>query len=133
MGITVPEQRGMRGYGYYEELYRLTESGWRIAFIVPGVISIAVGGLYALHQRGEISLERRDTVKSAVAAPTFAGEHKALLLRISAIVFATTAVSSVIFQSTSFALPVRTPCPLCSATSSPPTPFCAPISRRSPA
>ena len=33
MGITVPEQRGMRGYGYYEELYRLTESGRRIAFM----------------------------------------------------------------------------------------------------
>ena len=36
-------------------------------------------------------------------------DHKALLLRVSMIVFLTTAVSSVVFQSTTFALPKISP------------------------
>jgi MFS family permease len=43
-------------------------------------------------------------VKSA-GAPRVSIDHKGLLLRVSLIVFMTTAVSSIIFQSTTFALP----------------------------
>ena len=30
LGISVPGQRGIRGYGHYEEEYRRTPGGWRI-------------------------------------------------------------------------------------------------------
>lgn len=32
-GIEIPGMYGLYGYGYYEEEYRRTESGWRIAFM----------------------------------------------------------------------------------------------------
>lgn len=33
MGITIEGQTGMRGYGYYEEEYRLTDGGWRMSYM----------------------------------------------------------------------------------------------------
>jgi len=85
--------------------YFIDHSGWRTAFIVPGVFSVIVGILYALHQWPEVS--RRGFAERAVAAPGPApsADYKALLLRISVIVFLTTAISSLVFQSTTFALP----------------------------
>ena len=32
-GVEYPGQRGVRGYGYYEEEYALTAAGWRIRFL----------------------------------------------------------------------------------------------------
>ncbi|WP_353987542.1 nuclear transport factor 2 family protein [Ruicaihuangia caeni] len=32
-GVSVPGQRGIRGYGHYSEEYTLTESGWRISHL----------------------------------------------------------------------------------------------------
>src|SRR5204863_5583456 len=43
--------------------------------------------------------------KSMAAAVALAPDAKAMLLRVSMIVFLTTAVSSIVFQSTTFALP----------------------------
>ena len=84
--------------------YFIDHGGWRAAFIVPGAFSIAVGILYAIHQWPEISHAKITRAKTAAAAPP-AADYKASLLRVSAIVFLTTAISSVIFQSTTFALP----------------------------
>jgi MFS family permease len=86
--------------------YFIDHGGWRLAFAAPGIVSVVVGLLYALHQGP--SIFRRNAAAATVratpgTAPT--GDNKALLRRISAIVFATTAFSSVIFQSTTFALP----------------------------
>ncbi|TRW45269.1 nuclear transport factor 2 family protein [Georgenia yuyongxinii] len=33
LGVSVPGQRGIRGYGHYEEDYRRTSDGWRISFL----------------------------------------------------------------------------------------------------
>ncbi len=33
LGVTVPDQVGIRGYGYYEEEYQRTADGWRIAVL----------------------------------------------------------------------------------------------------
>lgn len=33
LGHSVPGQRGIRGYGHYEDEYRLTDDGWRISFM----------------------------------------------------------------------------------------------------
>jgi MFS family permease len=86
--------------------YLIDNGGWRAAFIAPGVFSIVVGLAYAVVQRREIAADRHRPA-SVTAAPNAAlrPDYKRLLLRISAIVFLTTAISSIIFQSTTFALP----------------------------
>jgi MFS family permease len=83
--------------------YLIDNGGWRMAFILPGVFSALVGLAYWLARREEISSER--TTTKPAGSVTQAIDSKSLLLRVSLIVFMTTAVSSIIFQSTTFALP----------------------------
>jgi MFS family permease len=88
--------------------YLIDNGGWRYAFYLPGLFSIFVGLIYWVVQRHNIGLERVEARKSAAApsaTSTMTDTHKSLLLRVSVIVFVTTAVSSIIFQSTTFALP----------------------------
>ena len=85
--------------------YFIDHGGWRMAFVVPGIFSIVIGVLYAVHQWNEVSTAHQKAPATAAAAPVQSADMKALLLRISAIVFLTTAVSSLVFQSTTFALP----------------------------
>ena len=91
----------------------IDNGGWRSAFIVPGVISVLIGIAYWWHVRGDIraAAERRKMAPPKPIATGNAGpaalsaETRAVLVRLSAIVFFTTAVSSIVFQSTTFALP----------------------------
>jgi MFS family permease len=85
--------------------YLIDHSGWPMAFILPGTFSILMGVLYLILRHGEIGFKRHtlNNAPSVSASPTT--EYKKLLIRISTIVFLTTAVSSIIFQSTTFALP----------------------------
>lgn len=85
--------------------YFIDHGGWRIAFIVPGVFSVVLGILYAMHQWTPISQLHREAPAKANASGALVPDYKVLLMRISAIVFVTAAVSSLIFQSTTFALP----------------------------
>jgi len=85
--------------------YFIDNGGWRMAFVVPGVFSIIIGVLYAAHQWSEVSTAHQKAPVPAAAPPAQSSDMKALILRISAIVFLTTAVSSLVFQSTTFALP----------------------------
>ena len=83
--------------------YLIDNGGWRMAFIIPGCFSVAVGIAYALARRHDIAAE--GSTKSAAGGMVQAMDHRGLLLRVSLIVFMTTAVSSIIFQATTFALP----------------------------
>jgi MFS family permease len=89
--------------------YFIDHGGWRIAFIVPGVVSIAIGIAYTVLRWPDIlsQIAHAKAPGAAKAAAQIAqpADVKAMLLRISMIVFLTTAVSSIIFQSTTFALP----------------------------
>jgi MFS family permease len=87
--------------------YLIDNGGWRAAFVAPGVFSIAVGLAYAWLRRGEFATAEAGPKAAAVSAAPVAlsADRKAIMLRISAIVFLTTAISSIIFQSTTFALP----------------------------
>src|SRR5215467_11196779 len=84
--------------------YFIDHGGWRAAFIVPGAFAIAIGVAYMV-------LRWSDLIAPGVKVKVKASTHgvplqmKALLMRVSAIVFLTTAVSSIVFQSTTFALP----------------------------
>jgi len=91
----------------------IDNGGWRSAFIVPGVLSVLIGLAYWWHVRDDI----RAAAVARRAATTFgpartsspshgmSGEARSALLRLTIIVFFTTAVSSLVFQSTTFALP----------------------------
>jgi MFS family permease len=84
--------------------YFIDHGGWRMAFILPGVISILIGIAYTGLMWREI-VRPRPPAKPKAAAAQLPADVKALLFRVSMIVFLTTAVSSIVFQSTTFALP----------------------------
>ena len=84
--------------------YFIDHGGWRIAFFVPGAISIVLGLAYAVLMWPEITTPRSRATSSG-AGKALPADLKALLFRVSMIVFLTTAVSSIVFQSTTFALP----------------------------
>ncbi len=86
--------------------YLIDNGGWRMAFILPGVVSIAVGLIYLAVRWRTIHDDHKG---AGSVAPQAAGDvsaaQRAMIIRVAVIVFLTTAVSSVIFQSTTFALP----------------------------
>lgn len=84
----------------------IDNGGWRAAFIIPGALSIGVGAAYAYVRLPELraGAARRSEAASSAAQPP-AADYRALLVRVSAIVFVTAALSSIVFQSTTFALP----------------------------
>lgn len=84
--------------------YFIDHGGWRSAFVLPGVVSILIGIGYTI-LRWEDILHPTHRTKAKAAAAVLPADIKALLVRVSAIVFLTTAVSSIVFQSTTFALP----------------------------
>lgn len=143
--------------------YLIDHSGWRVAFIVPGVVSLLIGLAYWRHARADIAAAASRQAKPgqisateilvagylipislSVGAIVFLGyglpaiaiclvagltppflwmarqakaakgngaassqtaEARRILLRLTAIIFFTAAVSSLVFQSTTFALP----------------------------
>jgi MFS family permease len=84
--------------------YFIDHGGWRVAFIVPGLLSILIGIAYTVLMWEEIT-RPKPRAKAKAAGREHSADVKALLLRVSMIVFLTTAVSSIVFQSTTFALP----------------------------
>ena len=87
--------------------YFIDHGGWRYAFVVPGLVSVALGLYYAWFMRAEILQRNAHAVKKDRAAMPAGGVQidSGVLLRMSAIIFFTAAVSSLIFQATTFALP----------------------------
>ena len=85
-------------------------AGWRTAFWVPGVFSVIVGLAY-LYSFGN-RIHMKNAASATLAQPSgnasegaSDADRRAMLSRISAIIFFTTAVSSIIFQGTTFSLP----------------------------
>lgn len=85
----------------------IDHGGWRSAFIVPGVLSVLIGLAYWWHVKGHIAAAGQPKPKATAVENkvTMAPDARAAYLRLTAIVFFTTAVSSLVFQSTTFALP----------------------------
>ena len=86
----------------------IDHGGWRSAFIAPGVLSVLIGLAYWVHVRGDIAAAaNKPKATSATSSPAagMSADARAAFIRLTAIVFFTTAVSSLVFQSTTFALP----------------------------
>ena len=77
-------------------------SGWRSAFVVPGVAAIATGFAYAVLCRGR---SVGDIKQASGAKRTESVLDKRVLVTIFAIIALTTTLGSFIFQSMTFALP----------------------------
>ena len=84
--------------------FLIDASGWRAAFIAPGIASILIGIAYWVFMRGDTNeLQTANTVESTNSDT--AAIPKQVLVQVFAIIFFTTAVGSLVFQSTTFALP----------------------------
>jgi MFS family permease len=77
-------------------------SGWRAAFVVPGVAAIGTGFAYAVLCSGRSA---GDAKQAAGAKPAQFVLDKRVLVTIFAIIALTTTLGSYIFQSMTFALP----------------------------
>ena len=89
--------------------YMIDHAGWRMAFVAPGLFSIALGLVYLAMQWREIATMTHEERSAGATAHGKAGvaqpERKDLLLRVSVIVFLTTVLANFAFQSTTFSLP----------------------------
>ena len=112
MDIAVNGVWGNMGVGFAAFITGLMidQVGWRAAFWMPGALSLCIGAMYFNFQQDKILVKFRSIRKSNAHIPkltknTKADEARIIIIRISAVVFFTTAVSSIIFQGTTFALP----------------------------
>ena len=82
-------------------------AGWRSAFIWPGLISIATGMIYAgfLHLDKGKGFEDGRRAGEAKKTDDNGALNSRLLIRVFIIIFVSTAIGGLLFQSTTFALP----------------------------
>lgn len=112
MDIAVNGVWGNMGVGIAALLtgFLIDQSGWRAAFWIPGIVSVVFGLAYLYQFHDRVGLKNAASASVAKPAnrdaPTGSDARlRALLLRVTIIIFFTTAVSSIIFQGTTFALP----------------------------
>ncbi len=86
--------------------FLIDSTGWRAAFVLPGAISVATGLAYIaflIKGRSEAGGEAPASAdRAGLANP---GLDRAMLVRVFSIIFISTAIGGLIFQSTTFALP----------------------------
>jgi MFS family permease len=87
--------------------FLIDHTGWRSAFVWPGVVSIATGIAYAIRlyiTRGTSVNETNSRAATPKAVKTQIMDRR-LLTRVFFIIFFSTAIGGFVFQSTTFALP----------------------------
>ncbi len=86
--------------------FLIDAAGWRSAFFVPGVVSLALGCGYLWQLRAErLEILAAPAANRPASAPSEATISRQTLVVVFAIIFFTTALGGLIFQSTTFALP----------------------------
>jgi MFS family permease len=86
--------------------FLIDTAGWRSAFFVPGAICVVIGGLYLLFIRSDgapAMAEQPGRPAIGTADPPPISRDR--MVRLIGIIFFTTAIGGLIFQSTTFALP----------------------------
>jgi MFS family permease len=84
--------------------FLIDTAGWRSAFYLPGVVSIMLGICYWIFVSREQPVGDDPVIKTRQQTTAPLIPH-ATLIRVFAIIFFTTAIGGLIFQSTTFALP----------------------------
>ncbi|MET0081441.1 MAG: MFS transporter [Sedimenticola sp.] len=79
--------------------------GWASAFYIPGTVSIIIGILYLLFIRFESRQESSQGKHESNIKPVDNQVSKRTLIHVFGIIFFTTAIGGLIFQSTTFSLP----------------------------
>ncbi|MCP5081035.1 MAG: MFS transporter [Alphaproteobacteria bacterium] len=86
--------------------FLIDTTGWRSAFVWPGAISVALGVAYGITIWRTAETDRRAKEAAGNSAklpdPVFG---RAVFIRVLAVIFFTTALGGLVFQSTTFALP----------------------------
>lgn len=88
--------------------YMIDAFDWRAAFVLPGVLSAATGIAYAAFVFNGRDIRAAEAASGAAAKKAAAGAlalDRSTLIRVFAVVFFSTAIGGLIFQSTTFALP----------------------------
>ena len=88
--------------------YMIDAFDWRAAFVLPGVLSAATGIAYAAFVFNGRDIRAAEAASAAAAKKAAAGAlalDRSTLIRVFAVVFFSTAIGGLIFQSTTFALP----------------------------
>ena len=90
--------------------FLIDQTGWRTAFWLPGLISLLFGLAYLFSYWDRLPL--KNAVTASVTKPSSkniqqisSDEWRAMLIRVTGIIFFTTAVAGIVFQGTTFALP----------------------------
>ncbi|MEL0044211.1 MAG: MFS transporter [Deltaproteobacteria bacterium] len=90
--------------------FLIDQTGWRTAFWLPGLISLLFGLAYLVSYWDRLPL--KNAVTASVNKPSSkntqqisSDEWRAMLIRVTGIIFFTTAVAGIVFQGTTFALP----------------------------
>lgn len=87
--------------------FLIDHAGWRSAFVWPGIVSIATGIAYAglfYESSGKRTLETPKGTETNKTKTTVLLDRR-LLIRVFVIIFVSTAIGGLVFQSTTFALP----------------------------
>ena len=112
MDIAVNGVWGNMGVGFAAFItgIMIDQIGWRSAFWLPGVLSVLIGVAYFFNQKENILVKLKEeiienTKKINIENTTNSYEIRNLIFRVSMVVFFTTAISSIIFQGTTFAIP----------------------------
>ncbi len=80
-------------------------AGWRAAFFIPGAVCIAIGFAWMLFLRGGPVVAPASVAEARPAAGSDVAPTRAALIHVFSIIFFTTAMGGLVFQSTTFALP----------------------------
>ena len=112
MEIAINGVWGNMGVGFAAFITGLMidQTGWRSAFWLPGVLSILIGVVYFFNQKENILVSfkpfKKESIKTEEKSKKMhTNEVRYMIFKVSLVIFFTTAVSSVIFQGTTFALP----------------------------
>jgi len=85
--------------------FLIDTAGWRSAFTLSGAVSVGIGLLYFCFMRNQSQAIDDAVTRPSVQNAAPAEFSQRTLIRVFGIIFFTTAVGGLIFQSTTFALP----------------------------
>ena len=87
--------------------FLIDQTGWRSAFVWPGVVCVAIGCAYALFLSA--TRQSRGTADKVTVGKAKSDQmlqvSRPVLIKIFAVIFFSTAVGGLVFQSTTFSLP----------------------------